>query len=70
MTNPTKTALLEDLHFALNVMEEKSHLGLDSNSANRIKTILLRRIGEIESSPIRSVPTVVPFSTPESRFSA
>jgi hypothetical protein len=70
MKNPANTALLEDLHFALNVMEEKAHLGLDSNTADRLKTILVRRIGEIESSPIRSVATVVPFSTPESRFSA
>jgi hypothetical protein len=38
--------LVSDLQFALNVMEEKAHLGLDDKSASDLKAILLRHIKE------------------------
>ena len=38
----------EELRYALDVMEEYTHLGLDDESASRIRSILLRRINEAE----------------------
>jgi hypothetical protein len=38
--------LASELRFALDVMEEKSHLGLDDEGASRLKSILLRHIKE------------------------
>ena len=38
--------LVSDLQFALDVMEEKTHLGLDDKSAGDLKSILLRHIKE------------------------
>jgi hypothetical protein len=45
--------LLAELRYALQVMEENSHLGLDDPAANKLKTILLRRIGKMEETLAR-----------------
>lgn len=37
-------ALVNELWFALEVMEEYSHLGLDDESASKLREILLRHI--------------------------
>jgi len=37
---------VSDLQFALDVMEEKTHLGLDDKSASDLRSILLRHIEE------------------------
>ena len=46
---PNPDAVTE-LRFALDVMEEYSHLGLDDEAANRLRNILLRRIDEAEAA--------------------
>lgn len=38
----------KELHFALDVLEERAHLGLDDEHAGTIRSILLRRIAEAE----------------------
>ena len=55
-----KPELANELRYALDVMEENSHLGLDDEAATRLRNILLRRIKEAETvvsvrptSPVR-----------------
>lgn len=43
-----KPELANELRYALDVMEESSHLGLDDESATRLRNILLRRIKQAE----------------------
>jgi hypothetical protein len=52
-----KPELANELRYALDVMEENSHLGLDDESANRLRSILLRRIkqAELTSRPAEPV---------------
>ena len=45
-----KPELANELRYALDVMEENSHLGLDDEAAMRLRNILLRRIKQAESS--------------------
>ena len=47
-----------ELRFALNVMEECSHLGLDEEGASRVRCILLQQIAKTESA-LASQPTHV-----------
>jgi hypothetical protein len=46
-TNPD---LVNELRYALDVMEEYSHLGLDNEAAGKLRSILVRRIGEAEAA--------------------
>ena len=46
-TNPD---LVNELRYALDVMEESSHLGLDNESAGKLRSILVRRINEAEAA--------------------
>ncbi len=39
-----------ELRYALEVMDEYSHLGLDDEYASKLRDILLRRIGEAEAT--------------------
>jgi hypothetical protein len=41
---------LSDLHFALDVMEERSHIGLDDKTAATVRQALLHRIAEAEKA--------------------
>jgi len=51
-----KPELANELRYALDVMEENSHLGLDDESANRLRSILLRRKqAELTSRPAEPV---------------
>ena len=45
-----KPELVNELRYALHVMEENSHLGLDDEAANRLRSILVRRIQQAEDS--------------------
>lgn len=40
--------MLSDLRFALDVMEERSHIGLDDDRAATMRRVLLSRIVETE----------------------
>ena len=42
--------LAEDLQYALDVMEEYSHLGLDDQHASKLREILQRNIAEAEQA--------------------
>jgi hypothetical protein len=46
-TNPD---LVNELRYALDVMEEYSHLGLDNEAADKLRGILVRRINEAEAA--------------------
>lgn len=45
---------VSDLQFALDVMEEKAHLGLDDEGASQLKSILLRHIEEANRPTVRN----------------
>ena len=51
-----KPELANELRYALDVMEENSHLGLDDEAASRLRTILRRRIEKAENE-LSSRPT-------------
>jgi hypothetical protein len=42
--------LATELRYALDVMEESSHLGLDDEAAGKLRAILQRRISEAEAA--------------------
>ena len=44
-----KPELANELRYALDVMEENSHLGLDDEAANKLRKILIRRIKQAEN---------------------
>jgi hypothetical protein len=50
MDTATHPDLADELHYALDVMEEYSHLGLDDERASVLRKILLRRIAEAEDA--------------------
>jgi hypothetical protein len=54
--------LANELRYALDVMEEYSHLGLDEEAANKLRNILTRRIKEAETA--LSVPAAAPVRFP------
>jgi hypothetical protein len=41
---------VKELRYALEVMEENSHLGLDDNTASMLRKILVRRIQHAEEA--------------------
>ena len=45
-----KPELANELRYALDVMEENAHLGLDDEAAARLRNILKRRIEQAESA--------------------
>jgi hypothetical protein len=49
--------LVNELRYALDVMEEYSHLGLDNEAASKLRRILVRRIHEAEAA-VSSRPAV------------
>jgi hypothetical protein len=60
-----KPELANELRYALDVMEENSHLGLDDEAANKLRNILLRRIkqAELTARPAEAVR----FPAPEEK---
>jgi hypothetical protein len=44
------SALIDDLHFALDVVEEYSHLGLNDEAAAALRTVMLRQISSAEEA--------------------
>ena len=53
-----------ELRFALEVMDEYSHLGLDDEYAGKLRDILLRRIGEAEEAISVEAAHPVRFAVP------
>ena len=68
MNSSLNPALATELRYALDVMEENSHLGLDDEAAGKLRTILQQRISEAESAissrPIASVRLPVSDEVP------
>ena len=60
----SKSELVSDLRFALDVMEEYSHLGLDNEGASKIREILVRQIGDAREGLFCYPPA--PFRPPVS----
>jgi hypothetical protein len=50
MMSDNNPAFLDDLWFAIHVMDESSHLGLDSEYASKLRTLMLRQI-EMAGTP-------------------
>ena len=63
-----KPELANELRYALDVMEENSHLGLDDESAKRLRNILLRRIKQAEISVSTRPAEPVRFPAEEKIF--
>jgi hypothetical protein len=42
----THTVIMNDLRFALEVMEDRSHLGLNAERAGNLRALIQRRISE------------------------
>jgi hypothetical protein len=57
----THTLLLNDLRFALEVMEDRLHLGLNAERAADLKTLIQRKISDAEKAAahpsVQGVPT-------------
>ena len=62
--------LVTELRYALGVMEEYSHLGLDSEAASKLRNILLRRISEAEAALSGRPAAPVRFPGEEAKISA
>ena len=63
-----KPELANELRYALDVMEENSHLGLDDEAANRLRNILLRRIKQAETDVSARPAEPVRFPAKEKAF--
>ena len=50
MNDRPNPALVKELRYALDVMEECGHLGLDDEAASNLRDIILRQIAEAEDA--------------------
>ncbi len=50
--SPNSTRMLRNLRFALGVLEERSHIGLDDKTAEAVRNRLLRQILAIEAASV------------------
>lgn len=61
MNDRPNPALVRELQYTLDVMEERSHLGLGDEVASNLRGILFRQIAEAESAlagkPADTIPT-------------
>ena len=57
----SKSQLVSDLRYALDVMEEYSHLGLDDEAASNLREILVRQIDDARADLSCSPPAPVRF---------
>jgi hypothetical protein len=60
----SKSELITDLRFALDVMEEYSHLGLDDEAANKLREIIVHQIDDARAglSCCPPAPMRIPIS--------
>ena len=61
MDTTPNPALVIDLRYALDVMEEYSHLGLDDEAARKLREILIRQIGNTHAALSNRPATPVRF---------
>lgn len=57
----SKSDVVTDLRYALDVMEEYSHLGLDDEAASKLREILIRQIDDARADLSCCPPTPVRF---------
>ncbi len=62
--------LVNELRYALDVMEEYSHLGLDNEAAGKLRGILVRRINEAEAAVSCHPTAPVRFPMEDAEISA
>jgi hypothetical protein len=62
--------LVNELRYALDVMEEYSHLGLDNEAAGKLRSILIRRINEAEAAVSSRPAAPVRFPMKDAKVSA
>jgi hypothetical protein len=62
--------LVNELRYALDVMEEYSHLGLDNEAAGKLRGILVRRINEAEVALSSRPAAPVRFPIEEAKVTA
>jgi hypothetical protein len=62
--------LVNELRYALDVMEEYSHLGLDNEAAGKLRSILIRRINEAEAAVSSRPAAPVRFPRKDAKVSA
>jgi hypothetical protein len=70
MFDQPNSALVDELRYALDVMEEYSHLGLNDEGASKLRQILLPRIAEAEEALARRPAQPVYISAWKSKVSA
>jgi hypothetical protein len=68
MKDPASTDHLEDLRFALAVMEERSHLGLDLETATTVRSAFLHLIAVREAALRRKPQSAAPASIEEQYY--
>jgi hypothetical protein len=61
-------ATVSELRSILSVMEERSHLRLDNESANRIREVLERRIADRKNTSARISASSVAVAVEESQL--
>lgn len=59
----TTAVLIDDLRFALDVMEDHSHLGLNAERAAQLRTMMQRRISAAEVSLPKNPIGITPIET-------
>jgi hypothetical protein len=66
----SRSDLVHDLRYALDVMEEYSHLGLDDEAASKLREILLRQINDSHAalSSLSATPVRFPAERAEKIF--
>jgi hypothetical protein len=70
MITQSNPDLVNELRYALEVMEEYSHLGLDSEAASKLRNILVRRINDAETALSCRPAAPVRFPMEEAKISA
>jgi len=58
-------SLIDDYRFALQVLQERSNLGLDSEYASKIRSVILEQIERGEAALNRHHPSVARVSRPQ-----
>ncbi len=54
MISDNNPGYADDLRFAIDVMDESSHLGLDSEYASRLRSLMLQQIAKAEDAQKRN----------------
>ena len=70
MMHDNNPAFLDDLRFAIKVMDEHSHLGLDSEYASKLRTLMLRQIEKAGTPKACRSADVVPIIRADEKATA